>query len=302
MQLTDFLTPLGKNTFWVEAPGKGRYPFSNGFLITGKETILIDAGIGEERIREIDAVHRIDSLIISHSHLDHLLHWPRLNDRRILIPRETPDGFTDLMELGIRFTGSRELAIPWIKRVTETLDYRPLREPDGRYHHNEIIDNGTVKIEAIHAPGHLSDHYCFFIHGDDVLLSTDIDFESFGPWYGNPESDIETFRESIRMIRKLPYTRVCGSHKPPLKQEEAPKAFDRYLELFDERQNSIYDLCAEPRSLQELISASPFYRDKMPNKTLQDIFEKQMINKNIDILLRENRIEQTGERFQQTGR
>ncbi len=299
MDLTDKLVPLSRNVFWVVAPGKGRFPFSNGFLITGNENILIDAGMGEERIREVDTLHHIDCLIISHSHLDHLLHWTYLKDRRILLPRETPDSFTDLMQMGIRYTGSPENAEVWKKRVAKDFGFIPLRQPDGRYTNGDIIDNGSVRIEPIHAPGHLNDHYCFFIHGDDVLLSTDIDFESFGPWYGNPESDVTRFKESIIRISHLPFKTVCSSHKPPLDQIEAPQAFERYLKIFDRHQNLVYDLCSNPVSLDDIISASPFYRNKMPHKILQRVYEGQMIRKNLEILIGEGQVEKSGSFYRQ---
>jgi glyoxylase-like metal-dependent hydrolase (beta-lactamase superfamily II) len=299
MTINQALFPLSENLFWVESPSKGRYPFCNGFLITGRETFLIDAGIGEELIKEIDAWRRIDCLIISHSHPDHFLFWHHLKDRRILMPRETPDSIVDLMALGIRFAGSPENAVHWKKRVADEFGLKPMRLPDGRFKDGDIIDAGGIKLEAIHAPGHLNDHYCFLVHDSGVLLSTDIDFESFGPWYGNPESDISRFKKSVLKISKLPYTRVCGSHKPPLEKAAAPAAFDRYYKIFRRHQQQVFDLCEKPSPLHTIIDASPFYRNKMPNKILQEIFEGRMIRKNLELLEREGLVEKPGGIYRQ---
>jgi hypothetical protein len=41
------------------------------------------------------------------------------------------------------------------------------------------------------------------------------------PLYGNPEGDIDRFRNSVLMLRNLPFSRICTSHKPPIARVEA---------------------------------------------------------------------------------
>ncbi|MBU2512389.1 MBL fold metallo-hydrolase [bacterium] len=280
----DNLVPLIDNLFWVEAPGKGKFPFCNGFLLTGKETVLIDAGIGGDLIKKIDAHYKIDSLIISHSHPDHIMFWHLLSDRRIIMPKETPDVICDLTMLGKRFTGTLEKAERWKKRIADGFGLKAMRLPDERYAEGEHVGNDEVKLRAIHAPGHLNDHYCFFHQDSGLLLSTDIDFDSFGPWYGNPECSIDLFKKSIQKVRSLPFRTVCSSHKPPLDRKNGEEAFAKYTALFDRQKEKVYNLCQQPRTLHQLIKTSPFYRDLMPDKQVQDIFEEQLIRKNLDLL------------------
>ena len=61
------ITQLSDHAYMIESPMNGRFPFCNGFVFTGRETILIDAGIGDERMREVDRLFNIDTLVISHS-------------------------------------------------------------------------------------------------------------------------------------------------------------------------------------------------------------------------------------------
>lgn len=299
MALTDNIVPLAKDLFWIKAPGKGKYPYCNGFLITGRQTLLIDAGMGEEMIKEIDSFKRIDFLLISHSHPDHMLRWNLLKDRHIMMPAETPEYVTDFSKLALRFTGSEEYSIHWIKRVKEVLNLEPLRLPDSRFADGDIIDLGGPSLKAIHAPGHLDDHYCFFFQ-NSVLLTTDIDFDSFGPWYGNPESDIELFKQSIGKVREYPYDLVCSSHKPPIPAKDADQAFDSYLAIFEQRKEEIFDLINDSISFADLLAASPFYRHKMPDKNLQFVFEGRMIQKNLDLLVAEGRIKCEGDVYSKT--
>ncbi len=291
----DFLVPLIDHLYWIKGPGKGKFPFCNGFLIVDEEVVLIDAGIGVELIDRIDQQFHIDRLLISHSHPDHILFWDRLGDRQLMMPKETPDDILDLMRLGTRFTGNREYAIHWKHMVGDALGLKPMRLPDLRFENDEVLDFGKLKLRAIHAPGHLDDHYCFLELNSGYLLSTDIDFDSFGPWYGNPESSISLFRESIKTVQAMPYADVCSSHKAPMNKETAQTAFEVYLNLFEKHQRLVFDVCQKPINLEQMIAKSPFYRDRLPDKNIQYIFEKRMIEKNLELLLESEKILNVGE-------
>lgn len=295
------LLPLTENIYWVKAPGKGRFPYCNGFLLTGEPNILIDAGIGKELIKEIDKQFRIDCLIISHSHSDHIMFWYELADRIIIMPQETPDDITDLTRLGQRFTGNQESALYWKNSITHNYGFKPMRLPDKRYSNGDLIGNDRVKLRAIHAPGHIDDHYCFFHTESGLLLTTDIDLTRFGPWYGNPVSSITLFKKSIQMVQSLPYQMVCSSHHPPiLDKESAKKAISDFIGYFEVQKKIVLEMCSTPQTLQQLIEQSPFYYNKMPDKTLQAIFETPMIQKNLDLLLEEELICKQNGQFYET--
>ena len=285
-----FIQPVDKGIWLVKAPGKGRFPHCNGFLMIGDRTVLIDAGIGAERIVEIDRRTRIDALIISHSHPDHILSWHVLSDRQLLLPAQTPASVGDLRLLGQRFVEGRQEAQYWTWVASSRLGILPMRRPDHQFDDGEILDFGSIQLQAIHAPGHLDDHYCFLEEHSGTLFSIDIDFTGFGPWYGNPEGDIHRFRESVSMLRNLPYRQICASHKLPIARSDADAAFDRYLKAFDRQKAAVFDLCCKEMNLEAMVRHSPFYRNRMPDGTLQQIFETQMIRKNLALLIREGRI------------
>jgi glyoxylase-like metal-dependent hydrolase (beta-lactamase superfamily II) len=251
--------------------------------------VLIDAGIGAKRIREIDARLPIDTLIISHSHPDHILAWHILADRQLLLPAQTPDSVGDLTSLGQRFVEGRQDAAYWT-RVAESLGIHPLRHPDGRFNDGDTLDFGNLQLQVIHAPGHLDDHYCFLETTSGTLLSIDIDFTGFGPWYGNPEGDIGRFRDSVLKLRGMPFERICSSHKAPIGRTDAADAFARYLSAFERQRDLVFELCKPSCDLAALVRRSPFYRNRMPDATLQRIFETQMIRKNLALLVDDRRI------------
>ena len=201
---TDLLKRLEGDVYFVPGEGKGGFPSCHGFLLMGNETVLIDAGMAEATIREIDRKKRIDILLITHPHPDHIRHGHLLDDRHILMPMETPDSVTDLRLLGERFMGNLDDGILWARFVHDEFGVRALRLPDGRFGDGDVLTIGGAELEAFHAPGHLDDHYCFLERKTGTLITTDIDLTFFGPWCGNPEADLKTFRESIMKVMKVP--------------------------------------------------------------------------------------------------
>ena len=288
-QALSYVFPLSGSLHFVQAPNQARFPHANSFLFAGRETVLLDAGIGRERIRQLDQVRRIDVLIISHPHPDHIQAWPALADRHLLLPRETPDSAFDLHLLGERFTGSPENGAYWAEQMADWIGLCPLREPDGRFGHDQVIELGGARLRAIHAPGHLLDHYCFFEETTDTLLTTDVDFTGFGPWYGNPEADIARFDADIRFLSGLPFSRLCSSHKPPLEgRDKAPlEAFGRIL---SRQRSQVLDLCRQPRTLGQMVDASPFYQDRFPDRRFQHIFETELVAKNLQRLMEDGQV------------
>ena len=287
----DYVKEIAEGLYFVFGEGRGLFPFSHSLLLKGKETVLVDAGIGESRIREIEDNTPIDVLIISHSHPDHTRYWHLFDDRHILLPKETPWVVSDLLLLGERFTGTPERGAHWAKSIADAFDIHPMREPDARYSDGDVLDFGGQALQAIHTPGHLNDHYCFFHEESGTLFTTDIDLTPFGPWYGNTESDIEQFKESTRMIMNLPYQRVCTSHRAPI-EGDATAEFEAFLKIFDRHRQMILDLCSPPRTLEEIGATSPFYDDRLPEKIVQQIFEENMAEKHLKMLIRDGLVEE----------
>jgi hydroxyacylglutathione hydrolase len=275
---------IDKNIFYISPPKPFIFPSCNGFLFAGPVTALIDAGIGEDTIREIDRAKKIDILIISHTHPDHIISWHVLKDRHIVIPRETPDSFGDLQLLGKRFCDNDEFGIYWARWFAEKYGLRPLRAPDGRIKDLDVVNIGDHKIKAIYAPGHSIDHYCFLELNTGFLITTDIDFSSFGPMYATEESDIEQFEKSVCRVMSLKYHKVCSSHRQPI-ESNAYSKFKIFLDAFGRQREKILALCERPRTLEEILNLSPFLNKKYHDEVIFRRAELFMINKILEYLI-----------------
>lgn len=280
---------LTDHVYFIQAPMKGRFPFCNGFVFKGSQTLLIDAGLGDELIQEIDRYFHIDALVISHSHPDHIKSWHLLKDRKLLLPRETTDAVLDIEKLGVQYTGDRPSGRHWVNSIGRPLGIVPLRKPDQRFGDQDVFDIGTARIQAFHTPGHYDDHYCFLDHVSGTLITTDIDFSSFGPWYGNPCGSIKGFIHSVHKIMALPYKRVCSSHRPPF-EGDASSLFTDFLQAFDRQKSEILACLGQGKTLADLLALSPFYHNKFMDLTVQNVFEGHMIRENLALLLEEDRI------------
>lgn len=287
------ISKICENIYLVEAPERGQFPYSHSFLFTGEENILLDAGTDEELIKRIDREIGIDTLVISHSHPDHIRRWSVLAHRKLLLPEETPDSVYDIESLGERYVGTRERGLHWVDAIGKRLGIEPLRRPDGRFGNGDMLDNGTCRIEAIHAPGHLDDHYCFFEHNSGTLFSTDIDFTGFGPWYGNPEGRIRPFIDSVKKVMNFRYRRVCTSHKAPY-EGNATGRFEAFLAAFCRQKNEVLALLGSGKTLEELVAISPFYRNRFFDIRIQNYFEEHMIAENLAILIDDELVREVG--------
>ncbi len=177
----------------------------------------------------------------------------------------------------------------WMKRVSGTYGLRPLHLPDSRFKDGDQLNFGEVNLKAIRLPGHLTDHYGFFDETNNVLLSTDIDFSGFGPWYGHIEADVYQFMTDVKKLRSLNAGCVCSSHKPPMRKG-IKEQFNRFLNGFYRQKSTILDLCRKQTRLETIVGLSPFYHNRFPDRFLQNCYEETMIKKNLALLEAEEQI------------
>jgi len=288
---------ISDNIIVVRGANKGRFPYSNSFLIQGEKCALIDTGCGVEILKGIKKRFNIDFIINSHTHPDHVAGNWVFEGYDIWSPLQTRDVAGRLDKLAKRFVGV-ELAESWKEIITGFMDFKEYT-PTHFFDKEYLFDLGDIKLRAIHTPGHLDDHYCFFIDEEKILLSFDIDFTSFGPWYGHEESNIIQFIESIKKVWALKPKIILSGHRNIIR-ENIDGEFERYLEIFEERDRRILDFLAEERSLENFINKSLIYGDYPYAKEILEYWEGQMILKHLKILEEKGyveRIDRDGKTF-----
>ncbi len=263
----------------VHAENQGKFPFSLSFLIQGEENILLDAGCGTDRLEALHRILPIHRVILTHTHPDHAAGTWIFEGASILCPAETPEGVSDIDQLAVRYTGGGQAGEQWKAFVRSVMNFRPPR-PTGRFQDGELlVEANNLRLRAVHTPGHARDHYVFFEETRGVLFSADIDFTPFGPWYGHRESSIPRFRASLQRIRELPVQAVLSSHRG-LIRENIQGEIDRFEQGFEQHRNMLRSVLGEagvPKSMEDLLDASPFYQNTFKDLLFMRKFEEWII-------------------------
>src|SRR5687767_7338472 len=154
---------------------------NNTYLFVGPPALLIDAGVGDSG--HVEAIARalkgapLDVLLITHGHTDHVAGVPALTAR-------------------------------WPRVVVRGGPGEPLRD-------GEIFEAGSIRLRAVHTPGHAPDHFCFVdIDARDVYCG---DLARIGGTVVIPASrggDLAEYLESLRRVRTLNPPRLLPAHGP----------------------------------------------------------------------------------------
>ncbi len=199
--------------------------------------------------------------------------------------------------------------------LTETLpligDKKPKYLINTHHHHDHVRDNERFlsldntqklvladgeyfelspneKIKAVHTPGHVNDHICYFLYQDDCLtgiISGDTIFNGgVGNCKngGNPDDLYETIKNIFNPIEENP--RIYPSHDYFLTNLKFAQTLDPDNEDIRNyiKQRESMDLDEEfiPTSLNDEKKINPFFRalqglfdDQFPEKSERDIFK-----------------------------
>lgn len=271
--------------FLVPGANRGRFPWSHSILTVGDRVVLFDTGCGTEAIQQIKKRYNVDLVINSHTHPDHFSGNHYFQGCELWVPEMFAGILADLEKMSVRLAGGGKPAQEWLRLVREVLGHVPT-PPTGTFRDGDLIDTGNLRFRAVHTPGHTADHFCFFEEDKGILLSFDIDFTRFGPWYGHDECDIDDFCGSLRRVLELKPRMVVSSHRRPI-TEEIEKEIASFASVFSQRDEKILRLLdAGPATPEKLADHSPIYGVRDSGFALAHYFESRMIEKHLELLER----------------
>jgi len=279
------IEPIAKDLYLIIGANGGRFPWSHSILAVGDRVVLFDTGCGSEAIEEVKKSFSIDLIVNSHTHPDHFSGNHLFSGCELSVPSLFAGVLCDLEKMSMRLAGGGDAAREWMLLVRETLGHEPVA-PTATYDDGDLIDVGRAKFRAIHTPGHLADHFCFFEESSGILLSFDIDLTPFGPWYGHSECDLDDFCESLHKILELKPCMVVSSHRYPVTQDIAGE-IAAFASVFVRRNQEILRML-DGRAFkpEEMAILSPIYGLKNNDSALFHYFESRMIEKHLELLAR----------------
>lgn len=268
----------------------GRYPHGNSVLVQGRRaSVLLDPAL-VVRERAAELVGRVDMVLLSHVHEDHLAGASLFADRPIHAHHCDALGVRSLEGL-IEIYGHGPHEEMTKKLVTEQFHYRA--RPDVvEFGEGDTFDLGGAVIRAFHAPGHTRGHTCFLIEPEGVLFLADLDLTNFGPYYGDAWSDLEDFVRTLEMVKKIPAkTWVTFHHAGVIEDRERfEQLLDRYRAKIDEREAAILAfLAAGARTVEEMVEHR-FLFPRHVNLWYVEQAERRTIVQHLARLEREERV------------
>lgn len=261
--------------------------FSNSVYIKDNRSIFIDSGCG--KILDSIDTDSVDILLNSHAHLDHIDGNDRFVNAKIMMHAlekkslNIPDKITATEswdELMHENTGGKASQIaamnPKINsawRVDDILS-------DG-----QIIYCGRTKIEILHTPGHTPGHLAFFFPEENIVFTGDICLTKVGPWYGDTETNLDDFINSINRIIELKPEKIITGHITSVIRNNIPDKLAEYRDRIFRRENDILNFIKGNSSTIDEIAAKKFIYGYHANNFVL-YWEKSMVRKHLNKLVR----------------
>lgn len=208
----DAVTP-GVRRVIANNPGPFTYTGSGTYLIGENEIGVIDPGPDDQThldaLTETIGNRRISHILITHTHRDHCGGARR---------------FAEMTGAPILGFGAHPVAEK--KHDAPALD----EGADYEYSPDIFIDDGAViatdewRIEAIHTPGHLSNHLCFSLPDEGLLFTGDHIMGWATTVVAPPDGDMTAYMESLDRLLARDDRLYLPTHGAPI---ENPKRFVR---------------------------------------------------------------------------
>ena len=274
------------------------YPYCNTLFIKDQRTLLVDPSCEEESLRSLAAEEKIDLLFNTHYHPDHIRYNPLFEAAEFWAHRSDAPCFRSLDSMaewvGVKGTKYEKA---WKASLIETFHFRE-RATVKELEDGTNLNLGSVTIQFLHFPGHTPGLTGFLVPELDILFLADMELSPFGPWYHNKKASIQRIIDSVEKIRRIPAKYYIPSHGKEIFRGNIGPRLDRYLENIYSRERKILEALSVPRTLDELASLSLISGFRLSRGLVWYLFERNMVEKHLERLLAQEKISQSGEKYQ----
>ncbi len=229
----------------LTCPNPSSFTFhgTNTYILGHGKVGIVDPGPPEQahidRLREVLAENgeTVSHIIVTHTHRDH--------SPGVQLMKEWTNATT--YGYGKHGIGSRR-NWPFAGPEGGDTSFDPdVCVPDGG-----LIEGDGWTLEAIFTPGHISNHLCFAVKEDDVVLTGDHLMGWSTSIVSPPDGDMSHYMASLqKMLGRTEHTYYPG-HGGPIAD---PKAFvEAFIEHRGEREQQILDCLAHhPHNIPEMV-------------------------------------------------
>ena len=223
--VSDQITPLVKRLI-ANNPGPFTYTGTGTFIIGTKELAVIDPGpIDNNHLKAILKVsenNKISHIIVTHTHIDHS-------------PLSKP-----LQEI----TGAPIYSYFNHKMDTKTNNdfeegYDNSFKPDVIVNDGDLIKGFDWTLEAIHTPGHTSNHVCYSLKEEKILFSGDHVMGWSTTVIVPPDGDMDEYLKSLKKLLKRDDEIYLPTHGTQINDPQ--KLVKHYISHRINRENQILE-------------------------------------------------------------
>ena len=203
-------TPLAEGLSVVTAPNASPMTFTGtqSYIFGGNDVAIIDPGPNDPAhlaaLQKALRGRRVSHVLVSHSHVDHSP-LARAFGAPVLGFGPSGAGMSDVMRRLGTLDGGEGV----------DQDF----QPDRRLVDGEIVRGNGWALEAVHTPGHMSNHLCFAWEGG--LLSGDHVMAWSTTLVSPPDGDLTQFMASLRKLQARDDARYFPGHGPVLEDPQA---------------------------------------------------------------------------------
>ena len=207
-------------------PGMMTGPGTNTYVVGTGPTLIIDPAVGDQEYIEslLEAAGDVSAILVTHRHSDHVGGVP-------VVANHT----------GAPVRG-------WGDELAGGIEVVPLVE-------GEVIESEGAELRVVFAPGHASDHACFWLPYEKSLFAGDNVLGEGTSVIAPPDGDMKAYLDSLRRLEQLQPQRIYPGHFRPL--DDGTQVIRGYIEHRLEREQKIVKaLEGGPTTLEEIVTTA----------------------------------------------
>ncbi len=162
---------------------------TNTYLLGNDEVAVLDPGPAiPEHIDAILAAvgDRIRWIVCTHTHADHSPAWQAV----------------------AAATGAQVIGASPADDMFQDDSFKPTAE----LQHDDVLQTPEFTLRAVHTPGHVSNHFCFFLEEEQMLFAGDHIMNGSTVVIVPPSGDMKAYIESLQLLLQYPLKLIAPGH------------------------------------------------------------------------------------------
>ncbi len=157
--------------------------------------------LGDEAVAVLDPGPAIPA------HIDAILEAAGDSIRWIVCTHTHPD-HSPAWQAIARATGAEVIGASPADDMFQDDTFRPARE----LQHDDVLAAGEFTLRAVHTPGHVGNHFCFFLEEERMLFAGDHIMNGSTVVIVPPSGDMKAYIESLQLLLRYPLKFIAPGH------------------------------------------------------------------------------------------